>query len=129
MTESLYHISRPVYSFSFGELWKNAAMADERRAGPAAYVSWGLLQGCGTSKRSGGVPDGDRRNSTGTRDEFPSQCASGSGLAVLRLPRPERLRDVKMFSHPCRCPHETYAAGPARRSGVGCDLFACVIFQ
>ncbi len=37
--------------------------------------------------------------------------SSGSGLAVLRLPRSGRLRDAKIFAHPHRCPPHMHDSG------------------
>ncbi len=86
--------------------------ADERGQGPVAWAVGGRLWRSGKSKRPGGVPDGDRRNSTGMPDAFPSQCASDSVRVVRSLPRPERLRAVKIFSLPHRCPPTAHATGP-----------------
>ncbi len=86
--------------------------ADESGPGPVGGAFGGRLRGGGKSKRPGGVPDRDRRNSTGMPDAFPSQCASGFGREVQILPRQERLRDVKIFSPPRRCPPNAPPTGP-----------------
>ncbi len=93
---------------------------DESAAGQAACACGGLLEKCGKSKRGEGPPDGYRSDSSGSFDNFPTQRSSGSGLAVLRLPRPAGLRRVKIFSHFSRRPPHAHAACPAALSGFGC---------
>ncbi len=84
--------------------------AEESARPQAAGVRKGRLRCGGNSKRAEGPADGYRRNSSGMPDAFPTQCASDSGLAVLRLPRPPGLRRVKSFSPHRRRPLRTPAA-------------------
>ncbi len=92
--------------------------ADESRTAQAPCGVWGRLRGCGKSKRSKVPPNGDRCDSTGMPDAFPSQRISAAGRVVRRLPRPAGLWSVKIFSHPRRRPQTPHGACAVLLSGL-----------